>query len=277
MTLDQYSTAHGKYTVEHLESTRAAKLPPLNVFRAVLGELLGLAEDHIDLLDCGCGTGFFARQYARLPGVSVTGIDLDALLLNAARELARQEGLPIHFELSDITALPFPDESFDAVTSDILLEIFPDKTLPIGEMTRVCKPGGRILCIEPNYQSTVYYDPRLSPEDNQLWCEYHRLGRAFGAGVELPDVMRRVGLEDIQLVPWLWGGLGSSGVVPTETFLREQNAGLERGLELGVLSQKEADAYRALFRRTAALRGEALVLSGIDLYLVCGRKSKASV
>lgn len=277
MTLDQYNTAHGKYTVEHLESTRAAKLPPLNVFRAVLGELLELTEKHVDLLDCGCGTGFFARQYARLPGVSVTGIDLDETLLNAARELAQHENLPIHFKPGDITALPFPGGSFDAVTSDILLEIFPDKTLPIGEMTRVCKPGGRILCIEPNYQSTVYYDPRLSPEDNQLWCEYHRLGRAFGAGVELPDVMRRVGLEDIQLVPWLWGGLGSSDVVPAEAFLQDQNAGLERGLALGVLSQKEAETYRALFRRTAALRGEALVLSGIDLYLVCGRKSKAFV
>lgn len=265
------------YTVEHLESTRAAKLPPLNVFRAVLSELLGLTGKHVDLLDCGCGTGFFSRQYARLPGVSVTGIDLDTLLLNAARELAQQEGLPIHFEQGDITALPFQDGSFDAVTSDILLEIFPDKTLPIGEMTRVCKPGGQILCIEPNYRSTVFYDPRLSPEDNQLWCEYHHLGRAFGAGVELPDTMHRVGLKDIQIVPWLWGGIEPSNSVPTECFLQEQNAGLERGLQLNLLTPSEAETYRFLFQRTAAQSGDALVLSGIDLYLVCGRKSKASV
>ena len=260
------------YTVEHLESTRAAKLPPLNVFRAVLSELLGLTEKHVDLLDCGCGTGFFSRQYARLPGVSVTGIDLDETLLNAAQELAQQEGLPIHFKQGDITSLPFPDGNFDAVTSDILLEIFPDKALPIGEMTRVCKPGGQVLCIEPNYRSTVYYDPRLSPEDNQLWAEYHRLGRAFGAGVELPDAMRRVGLENIQLVPWLWGGLERSNTMEAEPFLQDQNAGLERGLALGALSQKEAETYRALFRRTAALTGDALVLNGIDLYLVCGHK-----
>lgn len=275
MTLDQRSAPHRKFTVEHLESTRAAKLPPLNVFRAVLGELLGLTGKHIDLLDCGCGTGFFSRQYAQLPGVSVTGVDLDDSLLNAALKLAQQEGLPIQFERGDITDLPFPDGSFDVVTSDILLEVFSDKTIPIRETARVCKAGGRVLCIEPNYRSTIYFDPRLSPEDNQLWCEYHRLGRAFGAGVELPNTMRRVGLEDIQLVPWLWGGLELSAPAQTESFLREQSAGLKRGLELGVLSLKEAETYRTLFHRSAETQaGEALILNGIDLYLVCGYKPK---
>lgn len=183
-----------------------------------MGELLGLTGKPVDLLDCGCGTGFFSRQYARLPGVSVTGIDLDEPLLNAARELSRQEGHLIQFERGGITDLPFQDGSFDTVTSDILLEIFPDKLLPFSEMVRACKPGGRVLCIEPNYRSTVYYDPRLSPEDNQLWCRYHRSGRAFGTGVELPDAMRRAGLKNIQLVPWPWSGLEPSGTAPTETF-----------------------------------------------------------
>lgn len=103
----------------------------------MLGELLGLTGKPVDLLACGCGTGFFSRQYARLPGVSVTGIDLDEPLLNAARELSRQEGHLIQFERGDITDLPFQDGSFDTVTSDILLEIFPDKLLPISEMVRV--------------------------------------------------------------------------------------------------------------------------------------------
>lgn len=264
------------YTPEHLEASRAQKLPPLNVFRAILTELLSLTGEPTRLLDCGCGTGFFSRQYAQLPGVTVTGTDLDETLLAAAREFAQRENLPIQFEQGDITALPYLGESFDAVTSDILLEIFPDKTVPIGEMTRVCRSGGRVLCIEPNYRSTVYYDPRLSPEDNQLWCEYHRLHRAFGAGVELPDAMRRVGLTDIQIVPWLWGGLETSNALQSERFLQEQSAGLERGLELGIMSLQEAEVYRSLFHRSAAAQGEdALVLSGIDLYLVCGIKPAA--
>ena len=262
------------YSVEHLETSRAEGFGPLPVFRTVLRELLGLTGAPVRLLDCGCGTGFFTRQYARLPGVTATGLDMDETLLSAARQLAEQEGLSVEFVRGDITRLPYSDDSFDAAASDILLEIFPDKTVPIRELVRVCRPGGRVLCMEPNYLSAVYYDPRLSPEDNRLWIQYCQAGRAFGAGVELPDAMARCGLEDVQVVPWLWGGLEKDGGKPEKAYLQEQEAGLARGVQLGCIPEADAEDYRALFRRTAAARrqGEAAVLHGIDVYLVCGRK-----
>lgn len=263
------------YTVEHLEKSRAEGFGPLPVLRATLAALLELEGQPVRLLDCGCGTGFFTRQYARLPGVTAMGLDMDETLLSAARDLAAEERLPIEFVQGDITKLPYPDNSFDAVVSDILLEIFPDKTVPIGELVRVCRPGGRVLCMEPNYLSAVHYDPRLSPEDNRLWIRYHQAGRAFGAGVELPDVMGRSGLEDLQIVPWLWGGLRSgTGSGPEEAYILKHDAELERGIQLGLVPSEDVEQYRALFRRTAAARkkGGATVLHGIDVYLVCGRK-----
>lgn len=262
------------YSVEHLETSRAEGFGPLPVFRAVLRELLGLTGEPARLLDCGCGTGFFTRQYARLPGVTATGLDMDETLLSAARELAAGEGLDIEFVRGDITKLPFADNRFDDAASDILLEIFPDKTVPIGELVRVCRPGGRVLCMEPNYLSAVYYDPRLSPADNRLWIQYHQAGRAFGAGVELPDAMRRCGLENIQVVPWLWGGIRTEEDRPAEAYLQEQEAGLAQGVRLGCIPEADAEGYRALFRRTAEAcrQGEAAVLQGIHVYLVCGRK-----
>lgn len=262
------------YSVEHLETSRAEGFGPLPVLRAVLAAMLELNGEPVRLLDCGCGTGFFTRQYARLPGVTATGLDMDATLLSAARELADREGLSIAFLQGDITKLPFADNSFDDAASDILLEIFPDKTVPIGELVRVCRPGGRVLCMEPNYLSAVYYDPGLSPADNRLWIAYRQAGRAFGAGVELPDAMRRCGLEDIQVVPWLWGGLEEDGGKPEEVWLQERDAELDRGVQLGFVPSGDAGQYRALFRRTAAARrqGEAPVLCGINVYLVCGRK-----
>lgn len=261
------------YTVEHLEISRAKGFGPLPVLRAVLGALLELDGSPVDLLDCGCGTGFFTRQYARLPGVTATGLDLDGSLLSAARELAGQEGLSIGFIQGDITELPFADNSFDAVASDILLEIFPDKTVPIRELVRVCRPGGRVLCMEPNYRSTVHYDPRLSPEDNRLWIQYHQAGRAFGAGVELPEAMSRSGLTDLQIVPWLWGGLREGAGDPA-AYVAAQDAGLEQGIALGLIPAGDGERYRALFRRTAAAgqEGSAKILHGMDVYLVCGRK-----
>ncbi len=222
------------YTVEHLERSRANGFEPLNVFRATLAALLGLDGRPVRLLDCGCGTGFFTRQYARIGGVAATGLDVDESLLAAAREIAAAEALSIDFVQGDILCLPYPDDAFDVVASDILLEIFPDQQAPIGEMLRVCKPGGRILCMEPNYQSFVYFDPRLPQEENLRRIREENAAHAFGAGVELPDAMFRLGVEQMQLVPWFWGGCAIS-------------AG-------------------------GALQRAAAVLSGIDVYLVCGRK-----
>lgn len=266
------------YTAEHLENSRAEGFGPLPVLRAALAAMLELKAGPVRLLDCGCGTGFFTRQYARLPGVTAVGLDMDETLLSAARGLAEKEGLSIAFVQGDITELPYPDNSFDVAASDILLEIFPDKTVPIRELVRVCRPGGRVLCMEPNYLSAVYYDPRLTAEDNRLWIRYNQAGRAFGAGVELPDAMRRSGLEDLQVVPWLWGGLTEDRDAPEEAYLQERNAELDRGIQLGLVPEADAEQYRALFRRTSAARrqGSAAVLRGIDVYLVCGRKPDAS-
>lgn len=263
------------YTVEHLETSRADGFQPLPVLRAVLGELLGLKGEPTALLDCGCGTGFFTRQYARLPGVTATGLDMDEKLLAAARDIAAGEGLDISFVQGDITALPYPEASFDAAVCDILLEIFPDKTVPIGELCRVCRPGGRVLCMEPNYRSAVYHDPRLTSEDDRLWIDWMQAGRAFGAGVELPEAMARCGLEDVQIVPWLWGGvIEDPGAENPAPYLAEREAELERGIELGFLSDQEVETYRALFQRTAEARkkGPAPILKGINVYLVCGQK-----
>lgn len=265
------------YTAEHLENSRAEGFGPLPVLRAALAAMLELKGGPVRLLDCGCGTGFFTRQYARLPGVTAVGLDMDETLLSAARKLAEKDGLSIEFVRGDITRLPYADDSFDAAASDILLEIFPDKTVPIRELVRVCRPGGRVLCMEPNYLSAVYYDPRLTAEDNRLWIQYHQAGRAFGAGVELPDAMRRSGLEDLQIIPWLWGGLREDGGETEEAYLQARDAELDRGVQLGVIPEADAERYRALFRRSAAARrqGSAAVLRGIHAYLVCGRKPDA--
>ena len=262
------------YTAEHLENSRAEGFGPLPVLRAALAAMLELNGEPVRLLDCGCGTGFFTRQYARLPGVAAAGLDMDETLLSAARELAEKEGLSVEFVQGDITKLPYPDNSFDVVASDILLEIFPDKTVPVKELVRVCRPGGRELCMEPNYLSAVHYDPRLEDEDNRMWIWYSQAGRAFGAGVELPDAMRRSGLEGLQIVPWLWGGLKDPLDMPEEVYLRERDAELEKGIQLGLVPGGDAEQYRALFRRTAAAwkKGNAAVLHGINVYLVCGRK-----
>ena len=70
----------------------------------------------IQAVDVATGTGWAARRMAS-HGVSVVGIDLGADLIMAARAYAADARLPIEFRVGDAEALPFDDQSFDAVIS----------------------------------------------------------------------------------------------------------------------------------------------------------------
>ena len=80
---------------------------------------------------------------------------------------------------------------------------------------------------------------------------------------------------------WKWLAWAAMAAVPVlaiwgagVSVQAQREAELEQGRALGLLSEQEAETYRGLFLRTAEARkkGPAPVLSGIDVYLVCGRK-----
>lgn len=90
-------------------------------------------------LDIATGTGWTARRLAA-HGADVIGVDLGASVIEAAKIL----GSSIDFRIGDAEALEFENESFDAVTSTfgIMFAVRPEDAA--GELTRVCKKGGRI-------------------------------------------------------------------------------------------------------------------------------------
>ncbi|MGI8557220.1 MAG: class I SAM-dependent methyltransferase [Solirubrobacteraceae bacterium] len=94
-------------------------------------------------LDLATGTGAVAIRAAR-KGASVTGQDAAAGLIDTARRLAAEEGLEIRFDVGDCEHLPYPDASFDVVTSAQGAVFAPDHRAVAGELKRVCAPGGRI-------------------------------------------------------------------------------------------------------------------------------------
>jgi ubiquinone/menaquinone biosynthesis C-methylase UbiE len=95
------------------------------------------------LLDVGCGSGQLALIAAR-DGVQVTGVDIAPNLIARAIERAQAEGLNARFEVADAEELPFPDASFDVVTSLIGAMFAPRPDLVARELLRVCAPGGTI-------------------------------------------------------------------------------------------------------------------------------------
>jgi SAM-dependent methyltransferase len=95
------------------------------------------------VLDVACGTGVVAVT-AALRGARVTALDLTPELLAAAGDNARLAGVEIVFHEGDVEALPFPDGSFDCVTSQFGHIFAPRPEVAIAEMLRVLRPGGTI-------------------------------------------------------------------------------------------------------------------------------------
>jgi SAM-dependent methyltransferase len=104
-----------------------------------------------DVLDVGCGTGTLAIAIHRMvsPG-RVHGIDASHEMIEFAKKKAAKVGADIDLRVALIEALPFPDGSFDLVTSSLMLHHLPDdlKRTGLAEIRRVLKPGGRFLAMD---------------------------------------------------------------------------------------------------------------------------------
>ena len=95
------------------------------------------------LLDVAAGNGNVSLAAARR-FCDVTSSDYVEALLERGRERAASERLSIEFKPGDAEALPFPDGSFDVVTSSFGVMFTPNQERAAGELVRVCRPGGKI-------------------------------------------------------------------------------------------------------------------------------------
>lgn len=96
------------------------------------------------VLDVACGTGN-AALLAAAHGAQIAGLDAAERLVEVARQRAAEQGAGGEWVVGDATALPFDADAFDAAISVFGVIFAPDAAAAASELTRVVRPGGRVV------------------------------------------------------------------------------------------------------------------------------------
>jgi arsenite methyltransferase len=121
------------------------------------------------VLDLGSGAGTDSLVAAQMVGDQgqVTGIDMTSAMLAKARAAAIEMGVRnVEFLAGEAEQLPFPEESFDVVISNGVIDLIPDKDAVFSELHRVVVPGGRMQIADVTIQNPVSAEGRRNID---LW------------------------------------------------------------------------------------------------------------
>ncbi|MBG6140008.1 demethylmenaquinone methyltransferase [Longispora fulva] len=166
-------------------------------------------------LDLGAGTGVSTEELAR-SGAYVVGADISVGMLREGRN----RGVPLL--AGDALALPFADESFDAVTISYAIRNVHDPDAALREMARVTKPGGRLVVCEfsrptnPVFR-TVYLEylmkalPAVASRVSSNPDAYVYLAESIRAWPSQAEWAERIGVNGWKNVGWrnMTGGISA--------------------------------------------------------------------
>jgi phosphoethanolamine N-methyltransferase len=172
---------------------------PDELARLLAGE--DLKGKHV--LDIGCGAGgidcLLVTDYG---AAKVTGIDVEAPVLETARARAEEAGVSDRIELVKVEPgpLPFANESFDVVFSKDSIVHIPDKHALAREVFRVLKPGGVFVASD----WLISHDGEPSP-DMKAYIASEALDFGMASPSTYDDALRSAGFTDVRLTnrnPW---------------------------------------------------------------------------
>ena len=156
------------------------------------------ADQALDVLDVGCGPGFFSMVLGRM-GHNVIGIDYNENMCKVAALNCQNHGIIGDFRVMDAHNLDFEDCSFDLVVSRDVLWNLDNPEKAYREMFRVLRPDGKITVFDGNYY-LYSHDPAYAKFDVDKHIEiYHkdepdcrdRLMRVADMATKLPASMNR--------------------------------------------------------------------------------------
>ena len=163
---------------------------------------IGTLQPGETVVDFGSGGGIDCFIAAKAVGETgrVIGIDMTEDMINLARGNAAKLGLGyVEFHLAEMENTPLEDDSTDAIISNCVINLAPDKDAVFAEAFRILRPGGRLMVSDLVKIADI---PQEEAEDTANWV-------SCLAGTEMKDVylgrIRDAGFTDVQVVedvPW---------------------------------------------------------------------------
>ena len=186
-------------------------------WRSAMVDTLALrGGEHV--LDVATGTGLVAAELRARADCSIVAVDQSPAMLAAARaRFAALPGADVELLQAEAERLPFPDESFDAVSFTYLLRYVDDPRATMRELARVLRPGGAIGSVEfgvPPFAAArwawgLYTDVGLPLLGRMFSREWEQVGRFLGPSIrgfyerhpeqQIVGYWREAGLEQVAL------------------------------------------------------------------------------
>ncbi|HET8753526.1 MAG TPA: bifunctional demethylmenaquinone methyltransferase/2-methoxy-6-polyprenyl-1,4-benzoquinol methylase UbiE [Salinimicrobium sp.] len=174
------------------------------------------------ILDIATGTGDLVINLAKETKASkLVGLDISEGMLEVGRKKIEKEGFSDKIEMiqADSEAMPFPDNSFDAITVAFGVRNFENLEKGLSEILRVLKPGGIFVVLEtsvptkfPFKQGYNIYSKNILPligkvfsKDENAYSYLSESAAAFPHGKNFNNILEKTGFTKVENMPQTMG------------------------------------------------------------------------
>ncbi|EAR00757.1 bifunctional demethylmenaquinone methyltransferase/2-methoxy-6-polyprenyl-1,4-benzoquinol methylase UbiE [Maribacter sp. HTCC2170] len=175
----------------------------------------------VNILDIATGTGDLAINLVKTGATNIVGLDISPGMLEVGKKKVAQKNLGQTIEMveGDSENLPFPDNSFDAVTVAFGVRNFETLEKGLSEIRRVLKPSGTFVVLEtsvptktPFKQGYHFYTKNVLPrigkifsKDNSAYAYLSESASVFPHGEKFNNILRKIGFIDVVNKPQTFG------------------------------------------------------------------------
>ena len=152
-TVKKYWSRRAESFSEHKHAEMHSE--KLELWRHEFSDLLE-GQRNLEILDVGCGTGFFEAVLATM-GHRVTGIDLTPEMIEKGRELLAYHGIEAELQVMDAEKPEFEAERFDVIVSRNLIWTLPHPVEAYSEWFKLLKPGGLLIVFDAEYAKGFHH------------------------------------------------------------------------------------------------------------------------